>query len=126
MKVPLLDGPKHYGFDNRPICRVRASVPFYLSNRGSRTHRVKRATLRRGGLIFPDGPPHRLAVELWCGQTGSWPTHGMINAEPNVNLPLCGKCEALATATGEPRAVQLVPTEIAMALTFVQPQTKGT
>jgi len=125
MKVALRDDTKPGQFHNsdigpRPVAVTR-SLPFFVSSRGSMTHRVRSAQLhiRTHSYDYAHWPATvpldewhtHVSMQMWCGQGGFLyrkSKGGFLFVDPPDNRPLCGTCEGRAVGAGEPSAAFLV------------------
>lgn len=89
MKIEMEVKPaRHYAY-NPPHARSEPLLkckPFFASNQGTFTHRVRSATAH-----WRNGKLNHLSLTFWCGANG-FVDKGELRHEPGTDRPLCGIC----------------------------------
>lgn len=85
-----------YRPDDAGYIKFKSSLPFYRSNGGAYTHRV-----RSGGMLTSGWKPAHSVLHLWCGATGFPGTKGKLLAEPGPVDIICATCEGRAIGAGQ-------------------------
>lgn len=102
LKIPLERRKRSAGSGHVYHHAVTRILPLYYTPRGTRVHRIRRAeVIERHWFRDPKRADTDIAVDFWCGNTGST-SRGFIVAASPSGWPLCGTCEGRAVGAGYP------------------------